>query len=103
MFATTKTEYEKAKHLEDIAIYSDWLIRLRIVIELLKKNIKEGKIKLGIDEIKKIAFEVIKCEPSLLKSTESELMNGVNNWIPTMMFTPLIEDIPSEIIGKIKD
>ena len=101
LFATIKTEYEKAKHLEDIAIYGDWLIRLRIVIELLKKNIKKGKIKLTLDEIKKIAFEVIKCEPSLLKSTESELMNGVNNWVPTMMFTPLISDIPEGIIGRI--
>lgn len=103
LFATTKTEYEKAKHLEDIAIYGDWLIRLRIVIELLKKNIKDGKVKLTTDEIKKIAFEVIRCEPSLSKSTESELMDGVNNWVPTMMFTPLIEDIPEEIRGRVKE
>lgn len=101
IFAAIETEYEKAKHLESLAIYGDWVLRLRIVMELLKKNIKDGKITLTIDQIKKIAFEVLKNEPSLNRLNDEEIMDGVNNWVPPMMFTPLIEDIPENIRGKI--
>jgi hypothetical protein len=103
IFKAIETEFEKAKHLESISIYGDWVIRLRIVIELLKKNIKEGKINMSIDQIKGIAFDVLKSEPSLGRLNDEEIMNGVNNWVPSMMFTPLIEDIPVNIRGKVKE
>ncbi|MCP9747819.1 hypothetical protein [Lacihabitans sp. CS3-21] len=101
ILSAIETEYSKAKHLESISIYGDWVIRLRVVIELLKRNEKIGLINLNINQLKEIAFNVMRNEPSLSKLNDAALINGVNNWIPSMMITPLISDIPLNQRGKV--
>lgn len=96
-----KTLKEKVFHLEGIHIYCDWLIKLRIVIELLKINAKKGLVDLTIDEYKKIAHLVLRHEPSLSKCSDDVFEDTVNNWIPSMVEMPLIEDIPEKYIGRI--
>jgi hypothetical protein len=98
-----KTELEKVIHLEGIHIYADWLLKLRVVIELLKKNVKTGLINLTTTEYKEIAHLVLRHEPSLSKCSDDVFEDAVNNWIPSMLEMPLIEDIPEKYIGKIME
>lgn len=92
---------ERVNHLEGIHIYGDWLLKLRVVIELLKKNVKEGLVQLDIKDYKEIAHKVLRSEPALEKFNEFTYNDAVNNWIPSMLSMPLIEDIPKVYIGKV--
>ena len=96
-----KSEYEKVKHLEGIALYGDNIIRLRIVIEMLKKNVKSGLLKLSESDYKNIAYKVLRTDPTLLKTDEDLIWDGVNNWVPSMLSIPLYEDIPMDKRGKV--
>lgn len=98
-----RSEFEKVKHLEGIAIYGDNIIRLRIVIELLKRNVKKGLITLSVEDYKEIGYKVLRTDPSLLKSSEDIIVDGVNNWVPSMLLIPLYEDVPTKYRGKIRD
>lgn len=95
-----KSEYEKVKHLEGINVYGEHLIRLRIVLELLKKNVKNEKLKLSLDDYKTIAFRVLKADPVLIKANEDIIWDGVNNWVPSMILTPLYDDVPENLKGR---
>ncbi|HYF66982.1 MAG TPA: hypothetical protein VD884_02550 [Ohtaekwangia sp.] len=101
IFSGIKSELKKIRHLEGIAVYGDNIIRLRLVIELLKKNVKNGLLTLSEQDYKNIAYKVLKTDPTLLKSDESIIEDGVNNWLPTMLLIPLYEDILSENRGRI--
>ncbi|MBB6130390.1 hypothetical protein [Mucilaginibacter lappiensis] len=100
IFSGIKSEYEKVIHLEGIALYGDNIIRLRIVIELLKKNVKDGLLELFESDYKNIAYKVLRTDPTLLKTDNNTIWDGVNNWLPSMLSTPLYEDIPEEKKGK---
>jgi hypothetical protein len=102
IFSGIKSEYEKVKHLEGIALYGDNIIRLRIVAELLKKNEKDGLIELSESDYKNVAYKVLRTDPTLLKADESTLWDGVNSWIPSMLSIPLYEDIPKTKRGKVE-
>lgn len=95
-----RSEFEKVKHLEGIAIYGDNIVRLRVVMELLKKNAKEGLVKLSTNDYREIAYKVLKTDPTLLKSDDDIIRDGVDNWLPSMLLTPLYEDIPIKNRGK---
>jgi hypothetical protein len=101
IFAAIETTYEKAKHLEPITYYGDWVIRLRLVFELIKKRIKYDGLTYSKEELDNIAYIILKAEPTLNRLDEEEIWNGVHNWVGSMMFTPLYEDIPMEIRGKV--
>ncbi|CAN1571307.1 hypothetical protein MCERE19_03237 [Spirosomataceae bacterium] len=101
IFAAIETTYEKAKHLEPITYYGDWVIRLRMVFELIKKRIKYDGLTYSKEELDNIAYIILKAEPTLNRLDEEEIWNGVHNWVGSMMFTPLYEDIPMEIRGKV--
>ncbi|ACU05918.1 hypothetical protein [Pedobacter heparinus] len=103
IFHGIRSEFEKVKHLEGIAIYGDNIIRLRIVIELLKRNVKKGLITLSVEDYKEIGYKVLRTDPSLLKSSEDIIVDGVNNWVPSMLLIPLYEDVPTKYRGKIRD
>lgn len=103
IFAAIETTYEKAKHLEPITYYGDWVIRLRMVFELIKKRIKYDGLTYSKEELDNIAYIILKAEPTLDRLDEEEIWNGVHNWVGSMMFTPLYEDIPLEIRGKVLD
>jgi len=96
-----RSEYERVKHLEGIAIYGDNIVRLRIVIELLKRNVERGIIKLSFDQYKDIAYKVLRTDPTLLKSDESIIRDGVDNWVPSMLSTPVYSSIPKEHRGRL--
>jgi hypothetical protein len=96
-----KSEFERVKHLEGISIYGENIIRLRIVMELLKKNVKQGKLKLSIEDYKNIAYKVLRSDPALSRADEGMLKDGVNNWVSPILSTPLYEDIPKNIRGKV--
>lgn len=100
ILAGIRSEFEKVNHLEGISIYGENIIRLRIVMELLKKNVKKGKLTLSIEDYKNIAYKVLRSDPVLSRADESMLKDGVNNWVPSMLSTPLYEDIPKDIRGK---
>ena len=101
ILAGARSEFENVRHLEGIAIYGDNIIRLRLVIELLKKNVKRGLIKLSEKDYKDIAYRVLRTDPTLLGAEESLIKDGVDNWVPSMLLTPLYEDILPEYRGKV--
>lgn len=96
-----KSDYEKVKHLESIALYGENIIRLRVVIELLKKNVKDGILKLTEKDYNNIAYKVLRSDPSLSKTDDETIWDGVNNWLPSMLSMPLYEDILAEKRGKV--
>ena len=100
IFSAISSEYEKVKHLEGISIYGDNILRLRIVIELLKENVKNGVIKLSETDYRNIAYKVLRADPTLLKTGDNIILDGVNNWLTTMLLTPLYKDIPLEKRGR---
>jgi hypothetical protein len=100
IFSAIRSEYEKVKHLEGIALYGDNVLRLRIVIELLKENVSNGILKMSEADYKNIAFKVLRADPTFLKIDDDLIWDGVNNWVPSMLSTPLYEDIPEEKRGK---
>ena len=96
-----KSDFKKVSHLEGISIYGDNIIRLRLVIELLKKNVKKGLLSLSVQDYKNIAYKVLRTDPTLLKSDEDIIYDGVNNWIPGMLLIPVHEDILPENRGRV--
>jgi len=96
-----KSQFESVKHLEGISIYAENILRLRIVVELLKRNVKEGILALSEDEYKKIGFKVLRSDPSLIRADDKLIRDGVDNWISSMLEMPLYEDIPSQYRGRI--
>jgi hypothetical protein len=98
-----KSELEKVRHLEGISIYGDNIIRLRLVIELLKKNVKRGLINLSEEDYKGLAYKVLRTDPTLLRTDDSLIEDGVNNWLSPMLLTPLYEDILPQDRGKVKE
>lgn len=101
IFSGIPIQFEKVKHLEGIAIYGDNIVRLRIVMELLKINVKEGLLKLSEEEYKEIAYKVLRTDPTLLRTEESIIRDGVNNWVPPMLLTPLYSDIANVNKGRV--
>lgn len=97
IFSSIESTYESVRHLESISIYGDRIVRLRIVIELLKLNIKRGIVDLSFAEIKDIAFRVMKSDFNSKGVSDVDILGGVENWLPLMLNTPLFEDIPNEI------
>ncbi len=97
IFSSIESTYESVRHLESISIYGDRIVRLRIVIELLKSNIKKGIVDLSLAEIKDIAFRVMKSDFNSKGVSDVDILGGVENWLPLMLNTPLFEDIPNEI------
>ena len=95
------SEHKKVRHLEGISIYSENIIRLRIVVELLKKNVKSGKLTLSAEEYLQIGFKVLRSDPSLLRATDSMIWNGVHNWIPQMLSIPVYAEIPEHLRGRV--
>lgn len=85
IFAAIETTYEKAKHLEPITYYGDWVIRLRMVFELIKKRIKYDGLTYSKEELDNIAYIILKAEPTLDRLDEEEIWNGVHNWVDSMM------------------
>ena len=101
IFSAIKSQRDKVKHLEDLVLYGDPIIRLRIVIELLKRNIKKGSLKLNRQQFESIAFIVLKSNPSFAKSDDDLIKDGVKNWLQPMLSMPLYEDIPKNTRGRV--
>lgn len=97
IFSSIESTYQSVRHLESISIYGDSVLRLRIVVELLKMNIKKGIVDLSLTECKDIAFRVLKSDFNSKGVIDVDILGGVENWLPLMMNTPLFEDIPNEI------
>lgn len=100
LFSAIKSQRENVKHLEDMVLYVDPIIRLRIIIELLKRNIKKGSLKLSKQQFESIAYIVLKSNPSFAKRDDDLIKDGVKNWLQPMLSMPLYEDIPKKIRGK---
>ncbi|TBO44318.1 hypothetical protein [Pedobacter kyonggii] len=96
-----KSSFAKVKHLEGISIYGDTILRLRIVIELLKKNIKRKLIIISDKQFNQIAFKVLRSEPSMKKISDEDIQYGVDNWLPSMLMTPLYNEIPDEFKERV--
>lgn len=92
--------FKNVQHLEENAVYAENIIRLRIVIELLKKNVRDSLLTISDEEYKKIGFIVLRSDPSLVRASDSLIIDGVNNWIPSMVDMPLYADIPRELRGR---
>lgn len=101
ILSSKKIQYEKVKHLEGLEIYGDNILRLRTVVELLKMNVDLGKIKLTFEEYVNIGLIVLKSDPKMSIFDDETIIDGVTNWIPSMLAMPLYSKIPIEIRGKI--
>ncbi|MCY1517991.1 hypothetical protein D9M68_526950 [compost metagenome] len=101
-FSAIKSSFDKVSHLEGIAIYGDIILRLRIVIELLKKNIRKGLVVLSEKELNNIGFKVLRSEPTTKKISDEDIQNGLNNWLPSMLTIPIFDEIPDEYKERVK-
>ena len=97
IFSLIESTYQSVRHLESISIYGDSVLRLWIVVELLKMNIKKGIVDLSLTEFKDIAFRVLKSDFNSKRVINVDILGRVENWLPLMLNTPLFEDIPNEI------
>lgn len=95
-----RSEYEKVRHLEGISMHTDAVVRLKIIIELLKKNVKNSLIDLTVNDYYQIAFKILKADP-VLKAKDETLESIVNTWMPMMLSVPLYEDIPVALRGRV--
>lgn len=94
IFSAIESKFENVRHLETLSIYVESIIRLRIVIELLKKNISNNLISLSKSDLIKIGCSYLRPE-SLFKSIDDEtLLSGVENWIDEMLLPPVFGEIP---------
>jgi hypothetical protein len=96
-----KSSFANVKHLEGIAIYGEIILRLRIVIELLKENIKSKLIVLSKKQFNEIAFRVLRSEPSTKKISDEDIRYGIDNWLPSMLMVPLYNEIPNEFKERV--
>ena len=101
ILSSKKKQYEKVKHLEGLEIYGDNILRLRTVVELLKMNVDLGIIKLTFEEYVNIGFMVLKSEPRMRMFDDETIIDGLTNWIPSMLAMPLYYKIPIEIRGRL--
>lgn len=95
-----KSQFENVKHLEGITLYGENILRLRVVIEMLKNNVRKGVVNLTIDEYKDIAYKVLKSDPVMSRTDVNLLKDGVDNWVPPMLMMPLYSNLPESIRGK---
>ncbi|TCD05836.1 hypothetical protein EZ449_15335 [Pedobacter frigidisoli] len=102
-FSGIESSFDKVAHLEGISIYGEIILRLRIVIELLKKNIKKGLAEISVKEFNEIAFNILRSEPSTKKISDEDIQYGVNNWLPSMLMMPLFEEVPDIHKERVKD
>lgn len=103
IFSTIKSEYEEVKHLEGISVYADNILRLRIVIELLKNKLNERQEKLSFNDFRTIAFKVLRSDPLTKRLSNEDILEGVSNWLPSMLDVPRFEDIPPSYRERVKD
>lgn len=86
-----KSNFEAVNHLETLSIYSEPIIKLRIIIELLKKNKKKGIIT-NVD-FYEVAFFYLSNEGSFKNIGSVELKAGIKNWVNEITMTPIYDDI----------
>lgn len=98
-----KSSFSAVNHLEGIAIYADNILRLRVVVELLKRNIRNNKVSLSESDFKEIGFKVLRSESSTKKIDDEDIRDAVNNWLPSMLSMPLLDEIPKEYRGRVKE
>lgn len=103
LFAGIKSKFENIKHLEDCFFYGDNSIKLRIIIELIKRKAKELNQHISLEEWKEIASLVFGSTYSK-KPVRSDIINdAVQNLLPGMLEMPIYTEIPKEIRGKVLD
>lgn len=103
ILSAIKSTYDQVKHLEGIAMYGDITLRIRIVIELLKRNIRSGVISASDVDFNKIAFNIFRAEPSAKKMDDEDIQFGVDNWLQSMLSSPLFDEIPEEYREHLKE
>jgi len=103
ILSAIKSTYEQVKHLEGITMYGDITLRIRVVIELLKRNIRDGVISSSDVDFNKIAFDIFRAEPSAKKMDDEDIRFGVDNWLQSILSTPLFDEIPKEYRGRVRD
>lgn len=103
IFSTIKSTYENVKHLEGISVYADNILRLRIVIELLKDKMNERQKELSLNECFEIAFKVLRSEPLTKRLSDEDILEGVSNWLPSMLDVPRFQDIPIAYRERVMD
>jgi len=97
-----KSEFTKVKHLEDITFRTSIYLRLRIVVELLKRNIKKGVVKLTEADFIEIAVLVLLADPNFRTKDRNTVAQQIAQLdIRDMLFTPLWEDISANLKGRV--
>lgn len=89
ILSAKKSTYEYVKNFETLSIYSESLLRLRIVLELLKLNIKKGIVKITLEDFYKIGYLVLRSEVSYEKISDMQIRLGVKKWVDEILFIPL--------------
>ncbi|MCT1532257.1 hypothetical protein M3B46_14740 [Sphingobacterium daejeonense] len=64
-------------------------------------NVDLGIIKLTFEEYVNIGFMVLKSEPRMSMFDDETIIDGLTNWIPSMLAMPLYSKIPIEIRGRL--
>ena len=93
ILAAKKSTFQSVRHLETLSIYSEGILKLRIIIELLKNNISKGLIKNEEIDFYEIGLFYLKNEHFFKNVDLITLKSGVKNWIDEIILTPSYSDI----------
>ncbi|WP_298731630.1 hypothetical protein [uncultured Chitinophaga sp.] len=99
LFAGVKAAKEKVNHLEHSNINAENTIKLRIIVELLKRESKSRKLEIPNEEWENIAFMVLRSEYIHRKDSDERIREFVSNLLPDMLNQSIYSEIPPEIRG----
>jgi phage terminase large subunit-like protein len=101
ILAAIKSDFAKVRHLESMVMHTDIRIRLRIVIELLRRNVKNGLINLNEENFKEIGALSLKADPLFrTKDKDQRVKRFADTEIPPMLSVPIWDDIPEALRGR---
>jgi hypothetical protein len=101
IFTGIKTTKDKVWHLERPYLYGVNAIKLRIVVELLKKE--PGKAGISLEEWNEIGFKVLRSDPINANDSDEELRFAVERLLPNMLEQPIYSELPQHIRGKLNE
>ncbi|WPV65816.1 hypothetical protein [Chitinophaga sp. LS1] len=103
LVAGIESSYENVKHLENPNWNGDISIKLRIIVEILRRKAKAIDLHISTQEWEEIAFIVMRSEYSTKRMNDDAIKDGVSNLLPEMLKMPIYSEIPIEIRGKSLD
>lgn len=103
LFKSKPIACDKISHLETTYQYGETNLRLKILVELIKRAIVDDNLKVPKEELEEICFKIARSEFVSRKSSDEALRSYSDKFLDNFLSIPLYRDIPIAIRGKIAD